>query len=106
MPAIWGIQGAWLAEIYPTDVRATAANFTYYVGRSLEGGLAPLGALAQSLGGDARTAMVMGIVGVAGAALLVLGLAETRGGPCARRWVGRRKCCRNDRRPGGDREAS
>ncbi|MDA8066729.1 MAG: hypothetical protein M0031_14705 [Thermaerobacter sp.] len=27
-------------------------------------------------------------------------------GPCARRWVGRRKCCRNDRGPGGDREAS
>ncbi len=76
-----GGRGAWLAEIYPTDVRAAAANFTYYVGRSLEGGLAPLGALAQSLGGDARTAMVMGIVGVAGAALLVLELPETRGRP-------------------------
>lgn len=78
-----GVQGAWFAELYPTEVRAAAVNVAYYVGRGLGGGLAPLAALAvaQRLGGDLRLAMLLGLVGVLVAPALVLRLPETRGQP-------------------------
>jgi MFS family permease len=78
-----GVQGAWSAELFPTEVRATAVNVAYYVGRGLGGGLAPLGALAlaQYLGGDLRLAMVLGLLGLLVALPLALRIPETRGEP-------------------------
>lgn len=61
-----GIQGVWMAEIFPTGVRATGINLSYYLGRGLGGGLAPLGALARLLGLDLRWAVVAGLVGTLG----------------------------------------
>ena len=81
--APYAVQGAWLSELFPTDIRAAAVNFVYYVGRAVGGGLAPLGALAlaQALGGDVRLAMELGLLGTVAVALLVRGLPETRGQP-------------------------
>ncbi|MDA8335768.1 MAG: MFS transporter [Peptococcaceae bacterium] len=78
-----GVQGVWMAEIFPTGVRATGINLSYYLGRGLGGGLAPLGALAlvRALGFDLRWAVVAGLVGTLGAAVFAVFLPETRNAP-------------------------
>ena len=72
-----------MAEIFPTGVRATGINLSYYLGRGLGGGLAPLGALAlvRALGFDLRWAVVAGLVGTLGAAVFAVFLPETRNAP-------------------------
>ena len=81
--APFGVQGAWMAELYPTEVRATGVNVAYYVGRGLGGGFAPLAALAavQRLGGDMRIAMACGLLGTLGTVLVARRLPETAGRP-------------------------
>ncbi len=78
-----GVQGTWAAELFPTEVRATAVNAAYYVGRGLGGGLAPLAALAlvQHLGGGLRLTMTVGLLGLVMALPLAMQLPETRGAP-------------------------
>lgn len=76
-----GVQGVWMSEVFPTSVRATAENFSYYVGRGIGAGIGPLMALlvAQKLGGDARLAIAFGFVGTLGAAIFARLLPETKG---------------------------
>jgi SHS family lactate transporter-like MFS transporter len=78
-----GIQGVWMAEILPTGVRATGINLSYYLGRGLGGGLAPLAALALThlLALDLRWAVVAGLLGTLGAAVFAVFLPETRNVP-------------------------
>lgn len=75
------VMGCWLAESFPTDVRATSVDLAVCIGRGLGGGLAPLGVLAltRALGLDARAAIAAGSLGMLGAALVGLRLPETRG---------------------------
>lgn len=81
--APFGVAGAWMAEIYPTEVRAMGVNVAYYLGRGIGGGLGPLAALAlaQHLGGDVRAAMASGLLGSLGTAWFASRIAETRARP-------------------------
>ncbi|GAA3582677.1 MFS transporter [Amycolatopsis ultiminotia] len=72
--AIFSGFGAYLAELYPTEVRATGQGFTYNFGRAVG---AAFPAVVGFLG--AGGAIVLGAVGYAIAALALLGLPETRG---------------------------
>ncbi|HSZ38733.1 MAG TPA: MFS transporter [Trebonia sp.] len=76
-----GVQGSWMAELFPTEIRATASNFAYYFGRGIGAGLVPLAtlAIAQTYGGDARAAIAMGAIGTAGVVAVSLFLPESRG---------------------------
>ena len=70
--------GAVTAEIYPTEVRATAQGFTYNLGR-IASAAAPftVGALAQSRGFD--VALSITSVAFLAAALMWIWIPETRG---------------------------
>ncbi|HEX3646920.1 MAG TPA: MFS transporter [Pseudonocardiaceae bacterium] len=76
--AIFSGFGAFLAELYPTALRATGQGFTYNFGRAV-GALFPtvVGFLATSWGIGA--AMAFGAVGYAIAVFALLGLPETAG---------------------------
>jgi SHS family lactate transporter-like MFS transporter len=77
----FGVQGVWVAEMFPTEIRSTAQNVAYYVGRGLGAGVLPLVGLtiATSLGSDLRIAIAFGGIGTLGAFVLALFLPETRG---------------------------
>ncbi|MBO0876738.1 MAG: MFS transporter, partial [Pseudonocardia sp.] len=69
--------GAWLSEIFPTSVRATAISTTYMFGR----GLAALSPVLVPLAGAGNLALGMGLISIIGCAMfLVAGalLPETR----------------------------
>jgi MFS family permease len=69
--------GAWLSEIFPTSVRATAISTTYMFGR----GLAALSPILVPLAGGGDLARGMGLVSLGGALLFVVAgsmLPETR----------------------------
>jgi MFS family permease len=70
--------GAVTAEIYPTDIRATAQGFTYNIGR-IASAAAPfaVGSLAQTRGFD--VALSTTSVAFALAAVLWIWIPETRG---------------------------
>ncbi|MGW4394795.1 MFS transporter [Amycolatopsis nivea] len=72
--AIFSGFGAYLAELYPTALRATGQGFTYNFGRAVG---AAFPAVVGFLG--AGGAIVLGAVGYAIAAVALLGLPETRG---------------------------
>lgn len=72
--AIFSGFGAYLAELYPTELRATGQGFTYNFGRAVG---AAFPAVVGFLG--AGGAIVLGAVGYAIAAVALLGLPETRG---------------------------
>ena len=76
--AIFSGFGSFLAELYPTALRATGQGFTYNFGRAV-GAAFPtvVGFLASSLGIGA--AMAFGAVGYAIAVFALLGLPETAG---------------------------
>ncbi|MEU9480475.1 MFS transporter [Streptomyces sp. NPDC048191] len=78
MSAIFSGFGSFLAELYPTALRATGQGFTYNTGRAA-GAFFPtlVGFLAASCG--VGGALVFGAVGYAIAVLALLGLPETRG---------------------------
>jgi MFS family permease len=70
--------GAVTAEIYPTDIRATAQGFTYNIGR-IASAAAPylVGTLAQTRGFG--TALLMTSVAFVAAAVLWIWIPETKG---------------------------
>jgi MFS family permease len=74
MSAIFSGFGAFLAELYPTDLRGTGQGFTYNFGRAV-GAVFPTVVGFLGVGG----AMVFGALGYGVAALALLGLPETRG---------------------------
>ncbi|GAB2998968.1 MFS transporter [Amycolatopsis acidiphila] len=57
----FGVLGVWMSEYYPTRIRSTGANSSYYVGRGLGAGVYPLFALA--LAGTVPMALALGILG-------------------------------------------
>jgi MFS family permease len=76
--AIFSGFGAYLAELYPTELRGTGQGFTYNFGRGV-GAFFPalVGFLAGSMG--VGGAMIFGAVGYGIAVLALLGLPETKG---------------------------
>lgn len=57
----FGVLGVWMSEFYPTRIRSTGANSSYYVGRGLGAGIYPLFALA--IAGTVPMALALGILG-------------------------------------------
>lgn len=57
----FGVLGVWMSEYYPTRIRSTGANSSYYVGRGLGAGVYPLFALA--IAGTVPMALALGILG-------------------------------------------
>ena len=76
--AIFSGFGAFLAELYPTELRGTGQGFTYNFGRAV-GAFFPtvVGFLASGVGIGA--AMGFGALGYGIAVLALLGLPETAG---------------------------
>ncbi|MEV6902620.1 MFS transporter [Amycolatopsis sp. NPDC051372] len=58
----FGVLGVWMSEYYPTRIRSTGANSSYYVGRGLGAGVYPLFALTLA-GGGIPLALALGILG-------------------------------------------
>lgn len=57
----FGVLGVWMSEFYPTRIRSTGSNSSYYVGRGLGAGVYPLFALA--IAGAVPMALALGIIG-------------------------------------------
>jgi MFS family permease len=76
--AIFSGFGAFLAELYPTELRTTGQGFTYNFGRAV-GAIFPatVGFLANTMG--IGGAMAFGALGYAIAIVALFGLPETRG---------------------------
>lgn len=73
----FGVLGVWMSEFYPTRIRSTGTNGSYYVGRGLGAGVYPLFALA--LAGSVPMALALGIIGPL-AGILVAAAAPDRTG--------------------------
>lgn len=56
-----GVLGVWMAEFFPTRIRAAGSNTSYYAGRGIGAGLFPLAALG--LAGSVPMALALGVVG-------------------------------------------
>jgi SHS family lactate transporter-like MFS transporter len=59
----FGVLGVWMSEFFPTRLRATGVNASYYVGRGIGAGIFPLFALV--IGGSVPMALALGIIGPA-----------------------------------------
>ncbi|WP_406430787.1 MFS transporter [Streptomyces sp. NBC_00631] len=59
----FGVMGVWMSEMFPTRLRATGSNSTYYIGRGLGAGVFPLAALG--LAGTVPLALGLGVIGPA-----------------------------------------
>ncbi|ADI10492.1 sugar transporter, putative [Streptomyces bingchenggensis BCW-1] len=59
----FGVMGVWMSELFPTRLRATGSNSTYYIGRGLGAGVFPLAALG--LAGTVPLALGLGVIGPA-----------------------------------------
>ena len=57
----FGVLGVWMSEFYPTRIRSTGTNSSYYTGRGLGAGVYPLFALA--IAGTVPMALALGILG-------------------------------------------
>lgn len=73
-----GILGVWMSEFFPTRVRSTGSNVSYYAGRGLGAGVYPLFALRLA-GGSVAYALALGSIGAVGA-LVVSVLSPDRTG--------------------------
>lgn len=72
----FGVLGIWMAEFFPTRIRSSGSNLSYYAGRGLGAGLFPL--VALSIAGTVPLALALGIVGpVLGAILSLAGPDST-----------------------------
>lgn len=78
--AFFGIQGAWVSELLPLDIRASAFNLIYYVSRCIGAGFLPLAAfgLVGQLGLGLQYVLGFGAIGAIGAFAFSLMLPETR----------------------------
>lgn len=73
----FGVLGVWMAEYFPTRVRAAGANTSYYAGRGIGAGLFPLAALG--LAGSVPMALALGIVGPVLVALFAFSVPDRTG---------------------------
>lgn len=73
----FGVLGIWMAEFFPTRVRSSGSNLSYYVGRGFGAGLFPL--VALSLAGTVPLALALGIVGPVAAAVLAIAAPDKTG---------------------------
>jgi SHS family lactate transporter-like MFS transporter len=73
----FGVLGVWMAEFFPTRIRSTGSNTSYYAGRALGAGLFPLAAL--SLGGSVPMALALGVVGPVLGAMVALAVPDRTG---------------------------
>lgn len=73
----FGVLGVWMAEFFPTRVRSTGSNLSYYAGRGLGAGLFPL--IALSIAGTVPLALAFGIVGPLAGAVLSLAAPDSTG---------------------------
>jgi MFS family permease len=73
----FGVLGVWMAEFFPTRIRSTGSNTSYYAGRALGAGLFPLAAL--SLGGSVSMALALGVVGPVLGTLVALAIPDRTG---------------------------
>ncbi|HJP77734.1 MAG TPA: MFS transporter [Pseudonocardiaceae bacterium] len=73
----FGILGVWMAEFFPTRIRSTGSNLSYYAGRGLGAGLFPLAALA--LAGTVPLALAFGIVGPVLGAIFAMAAPDSTG---------------------------
>lgn len=85
--ALWGVAqgsggqfGPWMSELYPTELRATAASAIYTAGR-LVGAASPylVPVFAGIFGGNLLNAMMLGLIGSAMSLICALPLPETAG---------------------------
>jgi MFS family permease len=73
----FGVLGVWMAEFFPTRVRSTGANTSYYAGRGLGAGVFPLFAL--SVAGTVPLALALGIIGPIAGVLFSLAAPDSTG---------------------------
>jgi SHS family lactate transporter-like MFS transporter len=73
----FGILGVWMAEFFPTRIRSTGSNLSYYAGRGLGAGLFPLAALA--LAGTVPLALAFGIIGPVLGAVFAVAAPDSTG---------------------------
>jgi MFS family permease len=75
-----GVVGTWLSELYPVDVRATAASTIYMAGRAV-GSIAPVAvpSVAAAAGGNLVAGMLIGAPACVIFIICSLLLPETRG---------------------------
>ena len=73
----FGILGVWMAEFFPTRVRSTGSNTSYYAGRGLGAGVFPLFALAVA--GTVPLALALGIIGPIVGVVLALAAPDSTG---------------------------
>lgn len=75
----FGILGVWMSEFFPTRVRSTGSNTSYYAGRGLGAGVFPLFALGVA--GTVPLALALGIVGPIAGVALALTAPDSTGRP-------------------------
>ena len=73
----FGVLGIWMAEFFPTRVRSSGSNLSYYAGRGFGAGLFPL--VALSLAGTVPLALALGIVGPIAGVVLCLFAPDSTG---------------------------
>lgn len=73
----FGVLGVWMAEYFPTRVRAAGSNTSYYAGRGIGAGLFPL--VALGIAGSVPMALALGIVGPVLVALFAFSVPDRTG---------------------------
>ncbi|TNC27782.1 MFS transporter [Amycolatopsis alkalitolerans] len=73
----FGVLGIWMAEFFPTRLRSSGSNLSYYAGRGFGAGLFPL--VALSIAGSVPLALAFGIVGPVAGAVLALVAPDSTG---------------------------
>jgi SHS family lactate transporter-like MFS transporter len=73
----FGILGVWMAEFFPTRIRSSGSNLSYYAGRGLGAGLFPL--IALSIAGTIPLALALGIIGPVLGAVFSLAAPDSTG---------------------------
>jgi MFS family permease len=73
----FGVLGIWMAEFFPTRIRSSGANLSYYAGRGFGAGLFPL--VALSIAGSVPLALAFGIVGPVAGAVLAFAAPDSTG---------------------------
>jgi SHS family lactate transporter-like MFS transporter len=73
----FGVLGIWMAEFFPTRVRSTGSNTSYYAGRGLGAGVFPLFSL--SVAGTVPLALALGIIGPIAGVIFALAAPDSTG---------------------------